>query len=167
MKALLKSRLKNDRGFTLVELLAVIVILGIIAAIAVPSIGGVIDRSERDATVANAEQMIEAARLMVVSENIQPGTTLDTATEIPVYTAASTDQEEGLIPGGYLEDGLVDTEGTQYDNATVYYYINEADNNDNPVYAVHLEGTAFAIGTADAPIEKGNLNRDSVAEVTQ
>ena len=37
---ILQKRLKNEKGLTLVELLAVIVILGIIAAIAVPSIGG-------------------------------------------------------------------------------------------------------------------------------
>lgn len=35
----IKKLLKNQKGFTLVELLAVIVILGIIAAIAIPSIG--------------------------------------------------------------------------------------------------------------------------------
>ena len=40
---------KNQKGFTLVELLAVIVILGIIAAIAIPSIGGIIDKSKEDA----------------------------------------------------------------------------------------------------------------------
>ncbi len=44
MKKFLQKRLKNEKGLTLVELLAVIVILGIIAAIAVPSIGGYYSR---------------------------------------------------------------------------------------------------------------------------
>ncbi len=46
MKKFLQKRLNNEKGLTLVELLAVIVILGIIAAIAVPSIGGIIENSE-------------------------------------------------------------------------------------------------------------------------
>ena len=41
MKRKMKALLKNEKGLTLIELLAVIVILGIIAAIAVPSIGGI------------------------------------------------------------------------------------------------------------------------------
>ncbi|MDE5412431.1 prepilin-type N-terminal cleavage/methylation domain-containing protein [Alkalihalobacterium chitinilyticum] len=38
MKALIQKRLKNQKGLTLIELLVVIVILGIIAAIAIPSL---------------------------------------------------------------------------------------------------------------------------------
>ena len=58
-----KKLVKNQKGLTLVELLAVVVILGIIAAIAVPSIGNIIDNSKKDAHVSNAQQMLNAARL--------------------------------------------------------------------------------------------------------
>jgi len=50
--------LRSRKGVTLVELLAVIVILGIIAAIAVPTIGGLIERqrvSAAEATFSNIE----------------------------------------------------------------------------------------------------------------
>ncbi|WP_210366743.1 type II secretion system protein [Bacillus sp. REN3] len=59
----LKKKWDNQRGFTLVELLAVIVILGIIAAIAVPSIGKIIDNSKDDAALQDAIQIINAAKL--------------------------------------------------------------------------------------------------------
>ncbi|MEL3974393.1 type II secretion system protein [Rossellomorea oryzaecorticis] len=66
---MLKKFLKNDKGLTLVELLAVIVILGIIAAIAVPSIGGIINKSKDDAKVAEAVQIINAAKLAHASDS--------------------------------------------------------------------------------------------------
>jgi type IV pilus assembly protein PilA len=64
---MLKRMFKNQKGFTLVELLAVIVILGIILAIAVPAIGNVIGKSESDAHDANVELFENAARLAHVS----------------------------------------------------------------------------------------------------
>jgi type IV pilus assembly protein PilA len=66
---MLKKYLKNDKGLTLVELLAVIVILGIIAAIAVPSIGGIINKSKDDAKIAEAIQIINAAKLAHASDS--------------------------------------------------------------------------------------------------
>jgi len=91
----LRKMFKSEKGFTLVELLAVIVILGIIAAIAVPSIAGIIGGAKEDAQRANAMQMIEAARLAQASglefdqvdTGNQDGYTLDT-----------------LIDNGYLEE---------------------------------------------------------------
>lgn len=58
---------KNQKGLTLVELLAVIVILGIIAVIVVPAIGNIIENSEKDAAIANAVQVINSAKLAVTS----------------------------------------------------------------------------------------------------
>ncbi|WP_336989548.1 prepilin-type N-terminal cleavage/methylation domain-containing protein [Bacillus infantis] len=56
------QKLKNEKGLTLIELLAVIVILGIIAAIAIPSIGGLINKTKNDAKVAEAVQIISASK---------------------------------------------------------------------------------------------------------
>ncbi|KWX06151.1 hypothetical protein TR75_06955 [Hydrogenibacillus schlegelii] len=61
-------RRAREAGFTLLELLAVVVILGIIAAIAIPLIGGIIDSAKKDATRGVAISMYEAARLYIVSE---------------------------------------------------------------------------------------------------
>lgn len=79
--------MKDEKGLTLVELLAVIVILGIIAAIAVPSIGNIIDNSKKDAQIANAQQLISSAKLAVAAND----DTIKNATNGVVTTKALQD----------------------------------------------------------------------------
>jgi type IV pilus assembly protein PilA len=64
---LVQKTLKNQKGLTLIELLAVIVILGIIAAIAVPAIGNVIANSKEKAYYAEALNVISAAKIAQAS----------------------------------------------------------------------------------------------------
>lgn len=61
--------LKNKKGVTLVELLAVVVILGIIAAIAVPTIGGLIARQQANADRATFTSIEQAAITYATAEN--------------------------------------------------------------------------------------------------
>lgn len=79
-----KKMLKNERGLTLIELLAVVVILGIIAAIAVPSIGNVIQNSKEDAVHAEAIQVLDAAKLYTSSQNPTSGGTFTNTGTSPV-----------------------------------------------------------------------------------
>jgi type IV pilus assembly protein PilA len=88
MKNFMK-KMKEQKGLTLVELLAVIVILGIIAGIAVPSIGNIIDNSKKDAHIANAIMLANSAKLANV-EGLAQGTA-------GTYTMAE------LTAGGFLE----------------------------------------------------------------
>ena len=67
--------LKSKKGVTLVELLAVIVILGIIAAIAVPAIGGLIDRQRENAAELSYDGVISAAETYLIAESLTSGDT--------------------------------------------------------------------------------------------
>lgn len=68
MRNKIKQLLKKEDGFTLVELLGVIVILGIILAIAVPSIGNVIEGAREDSKDAQIELVLDAAELYAIQK---------------------------------------------------------------------------------------------------
>ena len=59
----------NKKGFTLVELLGVLVILGIIIGIAVPNIISTLDRNKKETFLSNAKMFIAAARYEITSGN--------------------------------------------------------------------------------------------------
>lgn len=73
MRFLMKERL-NEKGLTLVELLAVIVILAIIGAISVQAIGKIIENSRIKAAKSEAIIAIEAANIYFVEEHNPVGT---------------------------------------------------------------------------------------------
>jgi type IV pilus assembly protein PilA len=71
----MKKFLKNEKGLTLIELLAVIVILGIIAAIAIPTVGGIIQKSKENGVKADAITVLNAAKTYVAENGIpEPAT---------------------------------------------------------------------------------------------
>lgn len=62
------SIVKNQRGITLIELLAVIVILGILAAIAVPAVGSMISKSRINADIESLNLIKDAGLRLAMSE---------------------------------------------------------------------------------------------------
>jgi len=66
--------MKSENGFTLVELLAVIVVLGIIIAIALPNILGLTEKARNDAFITNEKMLISAAKKYEVVGEFEPPT---------------------------------------------------------------------------------------------
>lgn len=67
MKRIQRLR-EEEKGITLIELLAVIVIIGVIAAIAVPIITGLLNDTRTNARTATANQIMEAAKLRSIAQ---------------------------------------------------------------------------------------------------
>lgn len=146
------KRLKNQKGMTLVELLAVVVILGIVAAIAVPAVGKIIENSKEDAHVANGLLIINAAKLAVISNEFPLNPTGDTI--IPVYTTAGgttespTNNNDDLVDKGFL-DGMPkdpDSDNTTYISGNVTY------NASTKKYSINLVGTKRTLTATEAQL---------------
>lgn len=76
----------NKKAMTLFELLAVIVILGIIAMIAFPTVNTLINNTKKDAFAANANNFIQASITNVKSDYIANGYDTD-----KIYTVYGVD----------------------------------------------------------------------------
>ncbi|OGX78277.1 type IV pilin N-term methylation site GFxxxE [Exiguobacterium sp. SH31] len=143
------KQLKDERGLTLVELLVVVVILGIIAAIAVVAIGGIIENSKKDAVKSDAKQMISAAKLYTASNDVADGTVLIFAGDV-----ATTGTPKEVDAKSYMQE-TKDPYGTgSYTGAGVK--VTKATNG-NYTYAVFVDGVKD-LGTKAAPIAEASVS---------
>lgn len=92
----------NNKGFTLVEILAVVVILGVIALITVPVTLSIIDRSKQNMYDRQISEITEAAR-MYVSENSTKNVNLSTIGYSNVITL------QQLSDDGYIDLPITNT----------------------------------------------------------
>ena len=73
---MLNKLMKNKKGFTLIELIVVIAILGILAAVLVPSIGNYVNKSKEGVALSEAAAFRQAAQLAYVEAGLPGGVSL-------------------------------------------------------------------------------------------
>ena len=93
----MKVNLKSKKGFTLVELLAVIVILAVILAIAVPGISNMINSSKRNAFESSLKMVLKAAELKKLEDGSFDPTQLDETTVKTLLNIDNSNYEKLLI----------------------------------------------------------------------
>jgi general secretion pathway protein G len=138
----LKEKLSDQRGFTLIEIMVVVVILSILAAIIVPRI---MDRPDQ-ARLVKASQDIRvidsALKLYKLDNNIYPST--DQGLEALVTKPTTSPEPRNWKEGGYLERLPKDPWGGDY------LYLNPG---------VHGEIDIFSLG-ADGQTGGEGINSD-------
>ncbi len=126
---------RNKKGFTLVELLAVIVVLAVILAIAIPNVLGIIDNARKDSFASTAKMMIEAAKTVATSK----------AQYVPSATGYGR-----IIPWDVLslDNATKDADGGSYTTAECYVVV--VNQSGTLRYFVTLKGSKRSVDRKEA-----------------
>ena len=177
------KNLKNKKGFTLVELLAVIVVLAIVMGLAVVGITSVLDSTRKSAMVADAKSFIDGARNLVTSDEMNSLLDPSISTNYSVR-CNGTSGETKYIPlsaiklqqGGekspygnlYLKGALPETGTPEVDTNTNSYIkvvaSYETDSKECKYsYSIFLSDGIYSIGGTKSPVSFGELDTGDVS----
>lgn len=130
---------KNKKGFTLVELLAVVVILGVLLIIAVPAITRVQKQAKQRSAKDGALMLVKA-----------------------IETCSAISDSNSCAPGeldAYYEGTLSETECTNSDNDCAYYTYDATNKKYKVIYNLSGYGISITKDTI-SEIKKGISNFD-------
>ena len=113
----IKTRQK-DSGFTIVELLVVIVVIGILAAITIVSYSGITARASTKSNAANASSVLSAAMVAYANNGVFPTPSATSATAI-----ANLNGGDAKLPGGITVTNAITVVGA---GTTIRYLVNNA-----------------------------------------
>lgn len=91
---------RNKRGFTLIEILIVVAIIGILAAIAVPNVTRALQTAKKNADAANVASLQNAVDMYYIDKGEWP-------TEGPEF-------QQDLVEAGYLKEAVSSPLGGTY-----------------------------------------------------
>ena len=78
-----KYRFKEQDGFTLVELIVVVVIIGVLSAISIPSFQNIRYKADEAEAQVIANSIIKATALIYIRDGVMPSNWTNIASEIP------------------------------------------------------------------------------------
>lgn len=122
LKALWRKLRQEEQGFTLVELVVVVVILGILAGVGIQQFGNVQERARQSAHEANVKVLTSAAQMYALLTGVQSNTTI------------TKDSEDQLVP-----DYLAEWPNSPWDDGREYTVEIKVDDDKNVEIKVSLD----------------------------
>ena len=158
----MKKILNNKKGFTLVELLAVIVIMGILMMVAIPSISRVIENSRKDTFVDIAKSYANAAKTLWTADTLTcEGTVASAVDDGDYYILINTTESARTMLPVLVDQGGKSSWGNRDVNGYVRVHVETVtDNNGEP-----KRTTTFYVSLSDGThglIDDGSMTSDKL-----
>lgn len=137
----------NNRAFTLVETLAVIILLGVIMSIAIPSINNAMDSANKRRIKEDAEMFIILAKEYVETHKDFNGGEITNVGEITICNKGDT---SNCIDGDKLSD--------TYDTTNSKVTVKNCEYNNNDIYVCDSYSVELKNNKYEAKGKEGSIN---------
>ena len=126
--------LNNQRGFTLIEIMVVIVILALLAALVGPKILGRTDDAKIQTTKTQIRSLESALKLYKLDNGVYPTTEQGLNALVAKPTV-------GVIPKNYKDEGYLESKQVPKDGwGNDYIYVSPGENGDYDLYSYGADG---------------------------
>jgi len=144
----MKRFIKCDRGFTLIEIMVVLIIIGLLAGIVVPKLMGRTEEAKRTKTAVQIKNLQSSLDLYKLDSGVYPST--DQGLQALVEKPAVGEMPNNWKEGGYIDKIPKDPWGSNY------VYISPGIHGDYDLYSYGADGEEGGEGR-NADIQSWNL----------
>ena len=153
----------NKKGFTLVELIAVVVIIGIISLLAAPNIVNLMDSSKKSEFVSDAKEFISRAKYMEKLEKYNLGNEY-----FSIQDSDNKPYEKKILLRNIINiSDYSSPYNSEYESDLSYVLITleEKDGIQQKVAKIYLEDkNGYHIGSIENPVSESKLDKENVEE---
>ncbi|MEM7707045.1 MAG: type II secretion system major pseudopilin GspG [Pseudomonadota bacterium] len=131
---------RKNRGFTLIEILVVVVIIGILSSVVVLNLGGVTDDARRQAALTDIRTLEQALEIYKLNNTFYPST--QQGLQALVSAPGGYPEPRNYKQGGYLKRLPKDPWGNDYG------YANPGSRSEVDIYSLGADGQPGGEGLA-------------------
>lgn len=126
----------NEKGFTLIELIAMLVVLGILMAVTVPNISGILSQSKNNILKEDISKMVDNTKVKISSKNLKKPSNGNCLIFTLDYLDDNDDYKKGPNDGEY--DKINSFIIVKRENNKFKYYVKILEKVKNKNYGINL-----------------------------